>query len=203
MQAKADLEAMAAETAKRQSILQEEQLARYAEQQAALLRVQVEIAAKVHREEVAVRKARDRAIASVTNYKDGEDVQDYLVTTERKLTAGGLKCEEWNCIIASKLGTAWQDVCVSTGDYLTAKDRVLKTHGYTPKLTAELFYGFKPESCRGMQVYHKGVQLFRRMIAPHKVSEEIEFAIIRGWVCSIIPKRARAVKCACYCLGAD
>ena len=96
-QAKGDLEAMAAETAKRQSILQEEELARYAEQQAALLRVQAEIgseAAKVHREEVAASKARDRAIASVTNYKDGEDVQDYLVTTEHKLTAGGVKCEE-------------------------------------------------------------------------------------------------------------
>ena len=59
---------MAAETAKRQCILQEEQLARYVEQQAALLRVQAEIgseAAKVHREEVAASKARDRAIASV------------------------------------------------------------------------------------------------------------------------------------------
>ena len=97
--------------------------------------------AKVHREEVAASKARDRATASVTNYKDGEDVQDYLVTTEHKLTAGGVKCEERNCIIASKLsgklGMAWQDVCVGTGDYLIAKDRVLKTCGYTPKLAAE------------------------------------------------------------------
>ena len=98
--------------------------------------------------------------------------------------------------MSGKLGTAWQDACVDTDDYLIAKDRVLKTCGYTPKLAAELFYGFKPESCRGMtadQVYHKGVQLFCRMIAPHKVSEEIEFVIIRGWVCSIIPKRVRAV----------
>ena len=31
------------------------------------------------------------------------------------------------------------------------------------------------------------------MIAPHRVSEAAEFTILRGWVCAVIPKRARAM----------
>ena len=31
------------------------------------------------------------------------------------------------------------------------------------------------------------------MVAPHTVQREVEFSIIRGWICSVIPKRARAV----------
>ena len=41
------------------------------------------------------------------------------------------------------------------------------------------------------QVYHRGVQLFRRLIAPHKCGEDLEFSILKGWVSYIIPKRAR------------
>ena len=43
------------------------------------------------------------------------------------------------------------------------------------------------------QLYHRGVQLFRRLVAPHKVGEEAEFAILKGWVSSVVPKRARMV----------
>ena len=116
------------------------------------------------------------------------------------MTAGGVRREEWISVISSKLsgkiGNTWQDVCVDTAKFQVAKDRLLKVCGYTPKLAAELFYGFRPEHSKGMtadQLYHKGVQLFRRMIAPHGVIEEVEFSIIRGWVCAIVPKRARAV----------
>ena len=31
------------------------------------------------------------------------------------------------------------------------------------------------------------------MVAQHRVSEAAEFTILRGWVCAVIPKRARAV----------
>ena len=31
------------------------------------------------------------------------------------------------------------------------------------------------------------------MVAPHRVKEEAEFSIMRGWVCAAIPRRARAV----------
>ena len=84
-----------------------------------------------------------------------------------------------------------------TGDkYQEVKERLLKVCGYTPKLAAEVFYGFRCEHSKGMtadQLYHRGVQLFRRMIAPHRVSDEAEFTILRGWVCSVIPKRARTL----------
>ena len=73
---------------------------------------------------------------------------------------------------------------------------MLKVCGYTPKLAAEFFFGFKPEQSKGLtaeQLYHKGALLFRRMVAPHMVQREVEFSIIRGWICSVIPMRARAV----------
>ena len=79
---------------------------------------------------------------------------------------------------------------MTVDEYQEVKERVLKVCGYTPKLAAEVFYGFRCEQSKGMtadQLYHRGVQLFRRMIAPHKVSEEAEFAILRGWVCAVIP----------------
>ena len=41
------------------------------------------------------------------------------------------------------------------------------------------------------QVYLRGVQHFRRLIAPHKVGEEAEFSILRGWVNYIIPRKAK------------
>ena len=42
------------------------------------------------------------------------------------------------------------------------------------------------------QLYHRGQQLLRRMIAPGKVSEEVEFAILKGWIGAVITKKARA-----------
>ena len=80
-------------------------------------------------------------------------------------------------------------------EYQEAKDRLLKMCGYTPRLAADVFFGFKQDSSKGMtadQLYHRGQQLLRRMIAPGKASEEVEFAILRGWVGTVISKRARA-----------
>ena len=89
---------------------------------------------------------------------------------------GGVKEDEWITIISSKLsgkmGSAWQDICGSVDDYQEAKGRILKVCGYTPKLAAELFFGFRPEQSKGLtaaQLYHRGLQLFRRMVAPHRV----------------------------------
>ena len=69
-------------------------------------------------------------------------------------------------------------------------------YGYTPKIAGEVFFGFKPEHTKGMtadQLYHRGVQFIRRMIAPLKLGEAVEFAILRPWVCAAVPKKARAV----------
>ena len=167
------------------------------------MRMQADIgerAARSHRDEQSVDRKRDRAIASIPNFRDGDDVEEFLLTAERRLRAGEIKEGEWVTILASKLcgkmGSVWQDICVTVEKYQEVKERVLKVCGYTPKLAAGVFYGFKSEQSKGMtadQLYHRGVQLFRRMVAPHKASEELEFAILRGWVCAIVPKKARTV----------
>ena len=103
---KVQLVAKAVENARRQAVLQTEQNAKYLEQQIALMRVQAEIgqeAARLYREEIGASKMRDRAVASIPNFKEGEDVQDFKITAERKLTAGSVRRDEWITIVASKL----------------------------------------------------------------------------------------------------
>ena len=106
-----------------------------------------------------------------------------------------MKDGEWIATISSKLsgkiGSAWQDICGSVDDYQEAKGRLLKVCGYTPKLAAERFFGFRPEQNKGLtadQLYHRGLQLFRRLVAPHKVQKDAEFSFMRGWMCAIIPE---------------
>ena len=158
-----------------------------------------EEAARLHRQELNSSKKRDRAIASIPNFRDGEDVEDFILTAERRLKAGEVNEEEWVMVVASKLsgkmGCAWQDICASVNGYHNVKEKLLKVCGYTLKLAAEVFYGFRSENSKGMtadQLYHRGLQLFRRMVAPHRVSEAAEFAILRGWVSAGISKKARA-----------
>ena len=199
----AEKERAAQAAAERLFIQQEALAAKQYEQQVALMRMQAEIgekAARSHRDEQTVDRKRDRAIASIPNFKEGDDVEEFLLTAERRLIAGGIKEADWITTLASKLcgkmGSGWQDICMTIDDYHEVKDRVLKVCGYTAKLAAEVFYGFRSEQGRGMtadQLYHRGVQLFRRMVAPHRVSEQAEFAILRGWICSVIPKKARQV----------
>ena len=104
---------------------------------------------------MSVSKRRDKAVAGIPNFKEGEDVQDFMITAERKLTAGGVRRDEWIMIVASKLseklGSTWQDICSVTDDYQEAKERVLKVCGYTPKLAAEFFFGFKLNRARVCQ----------------------------------------------------
>ena len=97
--------------------------------------------------------------------------------------------------LGGKLASAWQDITVTAVEYQEAKDRLLKMCGYTPRLAADVFFGFRTENSKGMtadQLYHRGQQLLRRMIAPGRASDEVEFAILRGWVGAVVPKRARA-----------
>ena len=91
--------------------------------------------------------------------------------------------------------SAWQDISVSTEDYVEARDKLLKACGYTPLLAADSFFGFRVENSKGLsadQLYQRGQQLLRRMIAPGRVVEEVEFAILRGWIGNVISKKARA-----------
>ena len=176
--------------------------ARQYEQQLNILKIQAEIgekASKAHRELQAYDRKRDRALYSTPVLKDGEDLEEFLATAERRLEAADVKREEWIPIIDSrlsgKLASAWQDITATVAEYREARDRMLKMCGYTPRIAADSFFGFKMEQSRGLtadQLYHRSQQLLRRMIAPGRVTDEIEFAILRGWVGTVIPKRARA-----------
>ena len=111
---------VAAEAARRQLEQQEALSSKQFEQQVALMRVQAELgeeAARLHREEQSNNRKRDRAIASIPNFRDWEDMEEFLLTAERRLRAGGIKKGEWVTIIASKLcgkmGCAWKDICTS------------------------------------------------------------------------------------------
>ena len=182
---------------------QEAMAAKQYEQQVALMKMQAEIgekAASAHREEQSVSRRRDRAVTSIPNFREGEDVEEFLLTAERRLNAGEIPVKDWLTTIASKLsgkmGSVWQDLCVVVEDYQEVKSRLLKVCGYTAKLAGDVFYSFRSEQIKGMtadQLYHRGVQLFRRMVAPLRPSEDLEFAILRPWICSVIPKKARAV----------
>ena len=129
------------------------------EQHVELAKIQTKIgeeAAETHRAEMAVSRKRERAVSAVSFLKEGEDVEDFLATSERKLKAGGVREGEWLTIMASKMsgriGSTWQDLCAVYDDYVEVKGGLLKICGYTPKLAGELFYGFRAESLKGMMV---------------------------------------------------
>ena len=186
-----------AEIAKRQLEQQAALEARQYEQQVALLKIQAEIgerASRAHSELQSSDRKRDRALYSIPILREGDDLEEFLVTVERRLGAADVKREEWIPIIDSRLSgkfaSAWQDITITVNDYQEAKDR-----SYTPRLAADSFFGFKVDQSKGLtadQLYHRGQQLLRRMIAPGRISEEIEFAILRGWLGTVIPKKARA-----------
>ena len=173
------------------------------EQQVTLIWMQAEIgekAAEAHRQEGQKARKRDRAVAGIPNYREPEDVEDFLLTSERKLRAGEVPEGEWLAIIAAKLsgkvGATWQDLCGTTDDYQMVKGGVLKVCGYTPKLAGEAFYGFRAESLRGMaadQVYHRGAQLLRRMVAPEKLSPEVEFSLLKPWIWASVSRKCKLV----------
>ena len=111
------------------------------EQQKALLEVQARLgekAAQAHREEQSILRKRDKAIASVPSFRDGEDVEEFLMTAERRLKAGGIPEEEWLTIVGSKLGgrmgSVWQDMSVGIEDYQELKMSLLKVCGYVATL---------------------------------------------------------------------
>ena len=176
--------------------------ARQYEQQVALMKIQAELgekASRLHREGQSSDRKRDRALGSIPNLKEGEDVEEFLLTAERRLRAAEIPERDWITIIDSKLSgkmaTAWQDIAVTVVEYQEAKNRLLKLCGYTPRFAADGFFGFRAEHSKGLtadQLYYRGLQLLRRMLAPHRASEEIEFAIMRGWVGTVITKKASA-----------
>ena len=182
-------EELTKQAADRAVALQEEAAQKAFEQQRELLELQADLgkrAAETQREESQRVRQKDRAVASVTAWQRGEDLEDFLLASERKLRAGGIPAEEWLGVVAAKLsgeiGATWQELCLTTDDYQSVRGAVLKGCGYTRKAAGEAFYAFKTESLKGMtadQVYRKGVQLLKRMLAPKVVDQETEFLMVQ------------------------
>ena len=183
--------------------LQEEATQRAFEQQRKLVELQAglsrEAAEKQRLESQKVRQ-KDRAVASVTAWQRGEDLEDYLLSSERKLRAGGIPEGEWLGVVASKLsgeiGATWQELCLASEDYTEVKGAVLMGCGYTQKAAGEAFHAFGTDNLKGLaadQVLRKGVQLLRRMVAPKVLDKETEFLLVKPWVWACVGRRARAV----------
>ena len=76
------------EAARRQAEQQAATEARQFEQQVALLKIQAEMgekASRTHREHQTSDRKRDRALYSIPVLKEGEDVEEFLMTAERRL----------------------------------------------------------------------------------------------------------------------
>ena len=184
---------------KRQEACEAKQL----EGQMALVKAQVEMAEranKIHREAQEMERNRGRVLTSITEWKEGEDLEEFFEMAEGRMRAVDIKEEEWVGIIDQRLkgkkSMAWQNALKGAAGYWEAKGKILKVCGYTPKAAAEGFFGFKTERCRGLtasQLFHEGQQLMRRLLAPTKISEEAEFAFMKGWIFHVIPKGARRV----------
>ena len=196
-------EEMTRKAAERAAELQEEATRKALEQQKELLELQAQLgrkAAEAQRAESQRVRQKDRAVASVTAWQRGEDLEDFLLSSERKLRAGGIPEGEWLGVVASKLsgeiGATWQELCLESEDYHEVKAAVLMGCGYTQKAAGEAFHAFRTDNLKGLaadQVLRKGVQLLRRMVAPEVMSKKMEFLLLKPWVYACVGRRARVV----------
>ena len=195
-------EESARKAAERAAALQEEAAERAFNQQKEANELQAERsrqAAETLRLESQKVRTKDRAVASITAWQRSEDLEEFLLASERKLRAGDIPDGEWLGIMASKLtgevGASWQEKCLTTDVYLEVRAAVLMGCGYTQKAAGEAFHAFRFENLKGLsadQLYRKGVQLVRRMIAPTELDQGAEFRLVRPWVYSCIGRKARA-----------
>ena len=182
---------------------QEEYDAKQLEQQMNLMKAQVELAEKtnkLHREGQDQDRKRSRAMASIMDWKEGEDLEEFFGNAERKMMAADIGKDEWVEVIDLKLKgqtlIAWQNAVARGGDYSEVKGRVLEVCGYTPEMAAESFFEAKTEQCQGLtasQLLYKGTQMFRRMVAPEKPAPALEFSVMKGWIRHVVPKGAKRV----------
>ena len=180
---------------------QEEIEARQYAQQLQLIKMQQDLGAK-HSTEFRVAqeqdKRRDRALFSMPSYVEGEDLEEFLLTMEKRLEAAKVPDADWSMMIdarlTGRLACLWRDIVAEDIGFQEARSKLLKTCGYTAKLAAEAFYGFRQENCSSLtasQLYAKGQQLLRRSIVPKRIDAETEFAFLRGWIPAVLPRKAR------------
>ena len=107
--------------AKKEQLEQQKALeAKQYAQQVALMEIQAklgETTSRAHREGQSLDRKRDRALYAIPNWKEGEDLEEYLLLVERRLAAADIEEKEWTLIIEGKLSgkmaCAWQDIAVS------------------------------------------------------------------------------------------
>ena len=190
------------ELAEKQAEIQKELEQRQYDQQVALLKLQQEMgerATVAHREYQSASQKRDRALYTIPALKEGDDVEEWLSTAERRLKAADVREEEWVAVVDAKLSgkvaSVWQDLLAKGCGYQEARDGLLRASGYTPKSACEKLFSFRMDLNKGLtadQLYLRGQQLLRRTVAPARLDEAVEFAILRGWLGTVIPRRAKA-----------
>ena len=173
------------------------------EQRKELMELQADLgrkASEAHRLESEKSRNRDKVISSLPMYQKDEDVEDFLLALERRLGLGGIPEEEWLNLVAAKLtgglGASWQELCMGELDYRVVRAALLKGCGYTPRSAGEAYYAFRYEHLKGLageQVYKRGAQLLKRMIAPTVLDKETVFKIVKPWVYACVGRRARSV----------
>ena len=75
-------------------------------QQVAILKLQAELGEKAslnYREGQSTDRKRDRALFSIPVYKEGEDIECFLTTAERRLRAAEIPQREWIPLLESRL----------------------------------------------------------------------------------------------------
>ena len=118
--------------------------ARQYEQQLTLLKIQQEMGEKAtlaHREFQEVDKRRDRVLFSMPTFREGEDLEEYFSTAERKMVAAKLPRGDWLTMLdarfTGRVAVAWRDLSAEGIEFEEAKSRLLKSCGYTPRVAAD------------------------------------------------------------------
>ena len=146
-------------------------------------------------------KRRDRFLFTMSSYQEGGDLEEYFSTAERKMESAKLPKEDWPAMMEARLtgrvAVSWRDLLLEEGgDFVAAKNKLLKAYGYTSKVASESFFNFRLEDCNGMtadSLYGRGQQLLRRIVAPAKIPPDVEFPLVRGWAYSLLPRRAKLI----------
>ena len=200
-------EARAEEAKKREEVerrkLQEEFDKRQHENNMAVLRAQQDMsekASQANREFREQDKRRERVLYGMPSFVEGDDLEEYFASIERRMVAAKLPPGDWQAMLearfSGRIAVAWRDLAAESISFENAKQKLLKSCGYTPKVAADTFFGFRQDNCKGLtaeQLYSRGQQLLRRIVAPIKITGEVEYALLKGWVYAVIPRRARTV----------
>ena len=202
-EANKEREEMARQAADKTAEVQAEVNRKAFEQQRVLMELQADLgkkATEAHRLESERARLRDRTLSGLPSYQKGEDVEEFLLATERKLAVGEIPDRDWLPIVASKLngevGASWQELCMGEGEYQAVKAALLKGCGYTPETAGEAYHAFRSEHLKGLaadQVYKRGAQLVKRMVAPMIIEKEMLFRLVKPWVYACVGRKARAV----------